>query len=36
MYTCNGKMRLVETIARMGGGVIKEKDRGGEFNCDIL
>jgi hypothetical protein len=28
----NGKMRPVETILRMGGGKIKENDRGGEFN----
>jgi hypothetical protein len=27
----NGKMRPVETILRMGGG-IKENDGGGEFN----
>jgi hypothetical protein len=33
MYV-NGKMRPVETMP--GGRGIKEKDGGGEFNCDIL
>jgi hypothetical protein len=28
----NGKRRPVETILRMEGGRIKEKNRGGEFN----
>jgi hypothetical protein len=28
----NGKMRPVETILRIGGGGIKENDRGGKFN----
>jgi hypothetical protein len=32
----NGKMRPVETIPGMEGGVIKENDGGGEFNYDIL
>jgi hypothetical protein len=32
----NGKMRPVETIPGMGGGRIKEKDGGGEFNYDIF
>jgi hypothetical protein len=31
----NRKMRPVENIAGMGGGVIKGNDRGGEFNYDI-
>jgi hypothetical protein len=31
----NGKMRPVETIPGIGGG-IKESDGGGEFNYDIL
>jgi hypothetical protein len=31
-----GKMRHVETIPRMGGWGIKENNRGGEFNYDIL
>jgi hypothetical protein len=31
----NGKMRPVETIPGMGGG-IKENDGRGEFNYDIL
>jgi hypothetical protein len=35
MYV-NGKMRPVETISGVGGGRIKENDRGGEFNYDIL
>jgi hypothetical protein len=30
----NVKMRYVETI--LGMGVVKENDRGGEFNYDIL
>jgi hypothetical protein len=34
MYA-NGKMRLVETIPGMGGG-IKENDGEGELNYDIL
>jgi hypothetical protein len=29
-------MRPVETIPGMGGGGIKEKDGGGDFNYDIL
>jgi hypothetical protein len=33
MYV-NGKVRLVEPIPRMGGGVIKENKGGGEFNYD--
>jgi hypothetical protein len=32
----NGKITLVKTIPGMGGGKIKENDRGGEFNYDIL
>jgi hypothetical protein len=32
----NGKMRLVETVPGIGGGVIKEKDGGGEFKYDIF
>jgi hypothetical protein len=28
----NGKVRPVESITGMGGGRIKENDRGGEFN----
>jgi hypothetical protein len=28
----NRTMRPVETVPRMGGGVIKENDRGSEFN----
>jgi hypothetical protein len=32
----NGKMRPFETILGMGGERIKENDRGGEFNYDIL
>jgi hypothetical protein len=32
----NGKMRPVETIPEMGGGRIKENDRGSEFNYDTL
>jgi hypothetical protein len=28
----NGKMRSIETILRMGKGMIKEHDGGGEFN----
>jgi hypothetical protein len=35
MYV-NGKMRPFETIPGMGGEGIKENDRGGEFNYDIL
>jgi hypothetical protein len=35
MYV-NGKMRPVETIPGIGGGRIKENDRGSEFNHDIL
>jgi hypothetical protein len=35
MYV-NGKMRPVETIPGMGGGVVKENDEGGEFHYDIL
>jgi hypothetical protein len=35
MYV-NGKMRLIKTISGMGEGRIKENDRGGEFNYDIL
>jgi hypothetical protein len=30
----NGKMRLVETILRVGGRGIKENNGGGEFNKD--
>jgi hypothetical protein len=29
-------MRPVETFPGLGGGMIKEDDGGGEFNCDIL
>jgi hypothetical protein len=29
-------MTPVETIPGIGGGGIKENDRGDEFNCDIL
>jgi hypothetical protein len=32
----NGKMRFVLTIPGTGGGKIKENDREGEFNHDIL
>jgi hypothetical protein len=32
----NGKISLVEMIPQMGGGEIKENDRGGKFNYDIL
>jgi hypothetical protein len=32
----NGKTRPVKTIPGMGGGGIKEKDRGDEFNHDML
>jgi hypothetical protein len=32
----NGKMRHVETIQGMRGGVRKENDGGGEFNYNIL
>jgi hypothetical protein len=32
----NGKMRPFETISGTEGGKIKENDRGGEFNYDIL
>jgi hypothetical protein len=35
MYV-NENMRLDVTIPGMGGGVIKENDGGGEFNCDML
>jgi hypothetical protein len=35
MYV-NGKMRLVETIPEMRGRGIKENDRWGEFNYDIV
>jgi hypothetical protein len=35
MYV-NGKMRPVETVPGMVGVGIKESDRGGEFNYDIL
>jgi hypothetical protein len=35
MYV-NEKIRPVETIAGMGGGEIKEKGGGGEFNYDIF
>jgi hypothetical protein len=31
-----GKMRHVETMPRMGDEGIKENDRGGAFNYDIL
>jgi hypothetical protein len=31
----NGKMRPVES-SRNGGGMIKENDRGGEFNYDVF
>jgi hypothetical protein len=32
----NGKVKSVETIARMEEERLKENDRGGEFNSDIL
>jgi hypothetical protein len=32
----NGKMTPVDTIPEMGGGRLKENDRGCEFNEDIL
>jgi hypothetical protein len=32
----NGKMRPVETIPGMGGGLIKENGGGGEFKYDIF
>jgi hypothetical protein len=32
----NGKRRPVEPIPRVEGGGIKENDRGGKFNYDIL
>jgi hypothetical protein len=32
----NAKIIPVETILRMGGGKIKESNRGGEFKCDIF
>jgi hypothetical protein len=32
----NGKMKHVETIPGMGGGRVKENDRGGEFNYEVL
>jgi hypothetical protein len=32
----NGKMRYTETIPGLGGGEIKENDRGGEFNYNVL
>jgi hypothetical protein len=32
----NGKMKPVETIARIGGGRITQNDKGGEFNYEIL
>jgi hypothetical protein len=32
----NGKMRPVKTIPRIGGGMIKKNDGGGEFNYNIL
>jgi hypothetical protein len=32
----NGKMRHVEIIPEMGGGMVKENDGGDEFNYDIL
>jgi hypothetical protein len=32
----NGKMRPVKTIPGMGGGVIKENDRGDELSYDVL
>jgi hypothetical protein len=35
MYV-NGKMRPVEPILRIRGGVIKDSDVGGKFNYDIL
>jgi hypothetical protein len=35
MYV-NGKMRSVETIPGKGEGDIKENDKWGEFNYDIL
>jgi hypothetical protein len=35
MYT-KRKIIHVETIPGIGGGGIKENDRRGEFNCDIL
>jgi hypothetical protein len=35
MYV-NRKMRHIEAIPGMGGGGIKENDRGSEFNYDIL
>jgi hypothetical protein len=35
-HECNGKIRPVETIPGMGRGKIKENDRGGEFNYNIL
>jgi hypothetical protein len=35
MYV-NGKMIHVKTNPEIGGGGMKENDRGGEFNYDIL
>jgi hypothetical protein len=35
MYV-NGKLKPVETIPGMGRRMIKENDRGNEFNYDIL
>jgi hypothetical protein len=32
----NEKMRPVKTNPEIGGGGMKENDRGGEFNYDIL
>jgi hypothetical protein len=32
----NGKMRLVETIPRMGAGDTKESDGGDEFKRDVF
>jgi hypothetical protein len=32
----NGKIRIVETVSGMVEGRIKENDREGEFNYDIL
>jgi hypothetical protein len=32
----NGKMRPVETISEMGEGLIKEKDGGSKYNCDMF
>jgi hypothetical protein len=35
-HVCKWKMRPIETIPGVGGGMIKKNDGRGEFNYDIL